>query len=162
MTARFGDVERVSYDVSALTLQEVAAAIAHLPEAGSAEWFPHYDFNSDERDVVTEATVTVGWRITLPNWDGYRSARQPEQDEWDRFLAALGAHEQGHLDLATQHLSDVDEHMVGLSAQQAVGAFDQALQQLQAASNTYDQSTDHGRNSGTIIDLDVAGDGHQL
>jgi predicted secreted Zn-dependent protease len=156
MTTQFGDVERASYNVSGATLRDVAGAIAHLPEAGSTEWFPHYDYNSDERGAVTEVSVRVGWRVTLPNWDGYHGACQPERDEWDRFLTALDAHEQGHIDVAIGHLSGLDEHMLGGSAHQAGVIFEQALQQLQAASNAYDQSTDHGRNTGTIIDVGVA------
>ncbi|HSS08854.1 MAG TPA: DUF922 domain-containing protein [Acidimicrobiales bacterium] len=156
LTTQFGHVERVTYNVSGATLRDVAGAIAHLPEAGSTEWFPHYDYNSDERGAVTEVNVRVGWRVTLPSWVGYDGACQLERDEWDRFFAALDAHEQGHIDVATGHLSVLDELMLGGSAHQAGVVFEQALQQLQAASDAYDQSTDHGRNTGTIIDVGVA------
>jgi predicted secreted Zn-dependent protease len=155
MATEFGDIEWVYYNVSGASLKDAAEAISDLPEAGSAEWYPHYDYEADGHGVVTSATVTVGWRITLPHWDGYSSAAPAEQGEWDRFLAALEAHERGHLDLAEQYLRDIDQQMVGHSARRAKQAFEHVVHEIQAASDAYDHGNDHGRNEGTIIDLDV-------
>jgi predicted secreted Zn-dependent protease len=155
MAAEFGDVEWVYYPVSAESLRQAAEAISDLPEAGSAEWYPRYDYQADGHGEVTSVTVTVGWRITLPQWDGYSSASSAEQAEWDRFLASLEAHERGHLDIAERYLRDLDEHMLGKSARRAKRVFDHTVQEIQAASDTYDLQNDHGRNEGTIIDLDT-------
>ena len=56
------------------------------------------------------------------------------------------------LDLVVQHLSDVDERLVGKSIASAEQTWNQALEALQSASCAYDQQTDHGRRQGTVID----------
>ena len=155
MAMEYGDIEWVSYTVSGTTLQDVVDAVSHLPEAGSAEWFPDYSYEADASGTVSDATVHVGWKITLPQWDGYDSATPTAQAEWDRFLAALEAHERGHLDLVDQQLRDLDTKMIGHSVHDAQQAFNTALAALQTASNTYDAGNDHGRNAGTVIDVDA-------
>ncbi len=49
-------------------------------------------------------TVHVGWSITMPRWSGYDVATDSAKAEWDRFYAALEAHEMGHLEIVDQHL----------------------------------------------------------
>ena len=89
----------------------------------------------------------------MPQWVEYGSASQPEKDEWDRFIAALEAHEQGHIDIVKQQLSGIDEQMAGQSPDAAKQIWQNALSDLQSASDNYDAQSDHGRNQGTIIDL---------
>jgi len=151
----FSATEWVSFDVAGATLADAASAIAHLPEAGQTEWWPRYDFQTDEHGHVSDVTLTVATRVTLPSWSGHQSASGGEQREWDRFAAALQAHEQGHLELVVSHLNELDQHMLGVSHDHAQNIFHQALQQLHAASEAYDQQTNHGQNTGTVIDLSV-------
>jgi predicted secreted Zn-dependent protease len=151
----FSATEWVSYDVAGTTLADAAAAIAHLPEAGQTEWWPHYDFQTDEHGHVTDVTLAVATRVTLPNWSGHQSASAAEQREWDRFAAALQAHEQGHLELVVSHLNGLDQQMLGVPHDHAQGIYHHAQQQLQAASDAYDQQTNHGQSTGTVIDLSV-------
>jgi hypothetical protein len=148
----FSGPERVYADVHGSTLAAVASVTSQLDEAGKAEWFPTYTWSSDD---PPSATVTVKTKITMPRWREYGSASQPEMDEWDRFFAALLAHEQGHIDLVTQHLSGIDEQM-GQSPDAAKHVWAGALADLQAASDSYDVDSDHGRNQGTTIDLSAA------
>jgi Bacterial protein of unknown function (DUF922) len=102
--------------------------------------------------VLSSATVTVGIRMTMPQWIEYGSACQAEKDEWNRFVAALQAHEQGHVDLAVEHLSNIDDRLVGKSVHGAGIAWQRSLDALRSASDAYDRQTDHGRTRGTIID----------
>jgi predicted secreted Zn-dependent protease len=153
MSVDFGDPERVYSDVHGTTLAAVASVIAQQDEAGKAEWFPTYTLSSDD---PPSAAVKVKTRITMPRWREYGSASQPEKDEWDRFFAALLAHEQGHIDLVTQRLSGIDDQMGGQSADAAKQVWANALSDLQSASDSYDVDSDHGRNQGTIIDLSTA------
>jgi predicted secreted Zn-dependent protease len=155
MATQFGEVEWECYGVSGATLAEVAAAISHLPEAGSTEWFPRYEYETDEHGILTSATVTVGWRITLPHWDGYDAAGHAAQHEWHRFWTALEAHERGHLDIAEELFRDLEEHLVGKSAGRAQRVFDHAVHAVQTASDVYDRHNDHGRTEGTVIDVGV-------
>jgi Bacterial protein of unknown function (DUF922) len=146
VSVTFSDTERAYTDVHGKTLTDVAAVIAQQGEAAKAEWFPPLAYDRS-------ATVTVRTKITMPRWPEYTSAPQAEKDEWDRFFAALQAHEEGHIDLVRQQLSGIDDQLAGLSSDQANSAWTAALQQLQDASDSYDTDTDHGRNQGTIINL---------
>lgn len=154
MSVEFSGTESVEYDVHGRTLEDVAAVIAEMAEAGRAEWFPHYGYDHDGH-TITSAAVTVATRVTLPRWNERDSASPGEQREWDRFREALAAHEQGHFNLVWQHLGAVDEHLVGRSPDNAAAAWRHVLAELDVASDAYDASTDHGRTSGTVIDLDA-------
>jgi Bacterial protein of unknown function (DUF922) len=150
MPVQFNDTEQVCSDVHGTTLVAVATLISQMDEAGKAEWFPTYTLTADDPPTVS---VTVNTRITMPRWVEYGSASQPEKDEWDRFIAALEAHEQGHIDIVKQQLSGIDEQMAGPSPDAAKQIWQNALSDLQSASDNYDAQSDHGRNQGTIIDL---------
>lgn len=155
MSTEIGAVEWTTYSVSGTTLADVVAAISHLPEAGQTTWPATFDYQADGNGAISSATVTVRRVINLPQWDGYSSAGSAAQAEWDRFSAALQAHETGHSDLVEQYLQGLDAQMVGHSASDAQQIFDTALQTLQAASDAYDQQTNHGQNDGTVVDTSV-------
>jgi hypothetical protein len=154
MSINFLDTERAYSDVQGATLASVATQISQQgdagQDAGKAEWFPNYVLmDADPPGVV----VTIKTRITMPRWQGYASAPQGERDEWDRFFSALEAHEQGHIDLVKRYLSGIDEQMAGQSSDVARQIWANALQDLQSASDSYDEETDHGRNQGTTINV---------
>jgi predicted secreted Zn-dependent protease len=150
VSTEISDAEQESYDLRGASLADVAEEIALKDEAAQTEWFPQYSFTTTGQQLAT-ADVTVKMRITMPRWPGYDSAPAADQSEWDRFLAALQVHEQGHVDLVLQHLSNIDEQLVGQSPTAARGVWDETLGALKSASDSYDRETNHGRNQGTII-----------
>jgi predicted secreted Zn-dependent protease len=152
MSTIISDPEQATYDLQGDTLADVAEKITGMDEAAKAEWFPQYSYTSTGQQLAT-AEVTVSTKITMPRWPGCASAPDADQGEWRRFLAALQAHEQGHLDLVLQHLSNIDERLVRQSPAGARRVWDDALGALQSASDSYDRDTDHGRNQGTIIEV---------
>jgi predicted secreted Zn-dependent protease len=154
MPVDFIGPEQVSRTVDGDTLAGVAQVVSQDDEVGKAEWFPRYEYELNG-SALSSVTVTVATRITMPEWSGYGSASQAEKDEWDRFLAALQSHEQGHIDLVSQHLSNIDERMTGQSLNGAISTWKEALGDLALASDAYDRESDHGRNQGTIINLGV-------
>jgi predicted secreted Zn-dependent protease len=158
VSVEFRDTQWTSVPVDGANLLEVAQTISQLAEpwkeAGNTEWTPRYGWETTA-EVVSGVTVTVDTRVTLPIWTQYDSASQPEKTEWDRFCGALRAHEQGHLDLVHDRLSDVDQRMLGKSLSDAIQAWQDAQTALQSSSDAYDASTDHGRNAGTVIDVSV-------
>jgi predicted secreted Zn-dependent protease len=151
MSIQFSDTEWMTKSVDGSTLAAVSQAISQIDEAAKTQWFPAYTANMHD-DTLTNVAVTVRTKVTMPQWSGYANASQPEKDEWDRFYAALRAHEQGHLDLVTSQLSGVDERLTGRSTSDASAAWSKALAKLNSASNDYDASNDHGRSQGTVID----------
>lgn len=154
MSVQFLDTEQVSYAVNADTLTAAAELISQKAEAGKAEWFPRYDYETTGSEI-SNATITVRTRTTMPQWSRYSSASQAEKDEWDRFFASLQAHEQGHIELVMRHLDHVDEQLVGKSVDGAAEAWQSTLDALLSASREYDSQTDHGRSQGATIDISV-------
>lgn len=154
VSVEFSNTERISCDMHGDNLAAVAEAISQQDEAGKTEWVPRYDYETTG-DNLSSVKVTVGTRITTPLWREYGSAPQAEKDEWDRFLAALETHEQGHVGLVVKYLSNIDSQMVGQSVDGAKREWERALAALQSASNAYDVQSDHGRNQGTTIDISL-------
>ncbi len=154
MPTTIHEPERVVYDVSAPTLTEAARLIADMSEAGKAEWWPHlaYDHNGS---VLTQVTVTVQTRITMPRWPEYTTAAAACREEWDRFWVALDGHERGHMRLVHEHLDGIHRRLRGLSVDDAQQTWADALSALATASDSYDTQTDHGRNEGTVINVPV-------
>jgi predicted secreted Zn-dependent protease len=152
MTVHISDPELRMYDVPGNTLSEVATVIASMAEAGKAEWWPQFAYESDN-DVVSTVTVTVQQRKTMPYWQGFADATQPMKDEWDRFWRALDTHEQGHFDLVRTHLETVDQVLVGQLVGNVQRVFNDVVAALDAASSAYDAYTSHGLTQGTSIDL---------
>jgi predicted secreted Zn-dependent protease len=154
MTVHILDPEVHMYEVPGHTLTEAATVIASMAEAGKAEWWPQFSYESDN-GLVSSATVSVPQRKTMPHWQGYAYATQPMKDEWDRFWRALDAHEQGHFDLVASHLAYVDQVLVGQPVSDVQRVFNDAVAALNAASSAYDVQTSHGVIQGTTIDLGV-------
>lgn len=142
------------YDVPGDTLSEVATVIASMAEAGKAEWWPQFVYESAD-GIVSSVAVTVQQRKTMPHWQGYSDASQPMKDEWDRFWDALDTHEHGHFELVTSHLANLDRVLVGQPVTSVQSAFNDVIAALDAASSAYDAHTSHGLTQGTSIDLDA-------
>lgn len=152
MAVEFRETEWAFAPIGGSTLAAVADTVAGMDEAGKTEWFPSY-VTTTTGSVVSGVTVMVKTKVTMPQWSGYADAAQSEKNEWDRFCAALRAHEEGHLNLITEQLSNVDRRLIGGSFAQAAQAWREALSALSSASDAYDSSTDHGRNQGTVIEI---------
>jgi predicted secreted Zn-dependent protease len=146
--------EHVMVDYPGHTLEEVASAISSVPEAGRAEWWPHYSVEWDG-DIVSSATVTVTQRRTMPRWPGYSHASPAAKAEWDRFWHALEQHEEGHFQLVHSHLATLDHQLVGQQSDAVQSVFEQALNDLATASDNYDAQTNHGLSYGTVLDVSV-------
>ncbi len=152
-TTTIRPVARATYPVEGATLAEAAAQIEAREEAGVTEWNPAYSLSRDDEGNVTDATVTVTITVTMPNWPGAARLPAATRAEWDRFYAALEAHEQGHVSLVQENLRDVADAMVDKSEAEAIAAFEAALANLQQVNDAYDAANDHGRNAGCTLDL---------
>src|SRR5690348_8843352 len=124
MGTRFPETEWVTYDVAAESLADAASAVSRLPEAATTEWFPHFR-STTVGGRLAEVDVEVPTRVTMPRWTGYADASPDERHEWDRFCAALHAHEQGHLDLVREHLQEVETQLAGQTPARAAATWTQ-------------------------------------
>ena len=158
MAVTFTDTQWASQALDGASLADVAQTISQMVEAGKTEWFPRYSYQTTG-NAISSVMVTVDTRVTLPSWNGYSAAPQAEKDEWDRFCSALRSHEQGHLDIVTNNLSGIDAALMGKSVSDAAQAWQNALNALQAASDAYDASNNHGTMQGTIINVPASSSG---
>ena len=155
MAATFSNVNRVTYPVGGSTLSEACDEMSARDEAGHATWEPNLQYAFDNDGKVTSATITVTLTIEMPEWSGYANANNDQRAEWDRWYAALLAHEEGHIQLARDYLTEADSALVGLTENEAQTRFQQICSDLQVASDSYDDGNDHGRSAGTIMNLDA-------
>jgi len=155
MPSDFRDTEWVVEPVAGGDLSSVAANIAGMDEAAKTEWWPSYSYETDG-DRISGATIALTTRVTMPQWDSYDQASKPEQDEWTRFCTALRAHEQGHLDIVTAILSQLEGQLIGKTTADGANIWSETLRSISLAESDYDNTTDHGRQQGTIIDTSVA------
>lgn len=144
-------VNRATYTVTAKTLKEAAAQISQRAEAGETTWRPVSNTHHDDSGKIDNATVAVTITVTMPRWDGATKLNPTDKAKWDSFVQALEAHEQGHVDLARDKLKDVAQSMVGQTEAEAKATLKQAVDDLQAASDAYDDGNDHGRKAGCVI-----------
>ena len=136
------------------TLEQVAHQIEQQAEAGHTHWVTRWHVMERNDDhTIKRAEVEVWLEITMPHWAEYASATPAEQAEWDRFVQALQAHEDGHVEIVRQYTENADVMLEGLSEHDATQQWQTNDQALQQASNAYDTSNDHGRNAGTTITL---------
>ena len=135
------------------TLNDVATALAAKTEAGSTlPTLGSISTTLDGAGKVASASVTVTETVTLPKWTKRDTQCDRHKAEWDRFLTALTAHEQGHVAIDRKYFENITAKLVGLkdSDVDAKVAATQAL--AQTDNDTFDATTAHGTNAGTSID----------
>lgn len=154
MTVTIHPTTWINEDIHGHTLAEVGAHIEQMAEAGQTHWTPSYHVTRwSAANSIEAVQVDVQITVTMPHWAESSSAPPEEQAEWERFLGALHAHEQGHIDLVVQYLQYVDTLLEGVTEQTAAQQWHDNLAALQSASDDYDAGNDHGRNAGTTINL---------
>ena len=142
-----------TYEVHGHSLEEVARHIEQLAEAGQTHWTPSYQVHEWDGQVIKNVQVDVHLEISMPHWAEYDSAAPAERAEWDRFVEALHAHEQGHVDIVRTYTENADVMLEGLDEHAAAQRWQDNLHAMQQASDQYDLGNDHGRGAGTTITL---------
>jgi hypothetical protein len=154
MPTTYSGPRRDTYTVSG-TLADVVATIEQREEAGKATWNPAYTYQQ-EGGTITSVDVTCELAIEMPVWSDYSSASAEDRAEWDRFLAALEIHEQGHIQLVQAHLDGAESWFLNQPAESASTLWQDGLARLQAESDGYDADTGHGVYYGCSITVSEA------
>ncbi len=126
-------------------------------EAGSTDMQPTHEVELDANGRVIRVVITVPVTVTLPAWPEASNLPLAARAEWERFLGALTAHEQGHVEIIRRRLEHFGASMLHVSADVAEQRWQDNLQTLHDANAQYDAETNHGRNNGTVIDSTVNG-----
>ena len=151
---KVGPPTKASYTVSG-SLRQAAEAVGARKEAGATLTTPDL-VAADNGTRMTQAQVTVTQVVELPEWDGKASATQNQRAEWDRFKAAITAHEAGHV--ATDVKAFAGAHTKILAKKTIAESnteFDTIVTQADTNNAIFDTSTDHGRNAGTKINPNI-------
>ena len=152
---RSGRPSPSTYTVSG-TLRNAAEAVGARKEAGATITTPDL-VSADNGKRMVHAQVTVDQVVELPEWDDKASATPNQRAEWDRFKAAITAHEAGHV--ATDVKSFAGAHGKILAKKTIAGVEHRVRHaswtRPRPTTTTFDTSTDHGRNTGTNINPNI-------
>jgi predicted secreted Zn-dependent protease len=102
-------------------------------------------------EVITDAEVV----LTLPRWTNLDAADEVLRRRWERFIAALRAHEDGHRRLCVEAIAEVRRELLVLTRptceelQAASGRTYTAIEaRFSRMSSDYDVATRHGETQG--------------
>jgi len=123
------------------TLKDIAAAVPP-DESGSVE----FDFSvATNGDPATDVTLNVTQTLTMPAWAERDKQCPAIQAAWDSFVAALRAHENGHIEINRKEFASAHRRFLGKAADK-IDAESAALQKhVRDIQDAYDTRTDHGR-----------------
>ncbi|WEK47510.1 MAG: DUF922 domain-containing protein [Candidatus Andeanibacterium colombiense] len=154
----FADIPSASvawYDVTGATSAEIRtsmdAARPRDPNDGSAvdgltSWEFKVSWQTDERGTCVASLEDLHFSATVhvPRLVGANIP--PEvRARFDRFLASLLAHEDGHVRNAWDHRGDVAAAINAAGCSGAARAAQRATNAIAAQDVAYDKATDHGR-----------------
>ena len=146
-------------DGVAVEYYDVAAPAGH---PGTASWNLSYKYTarvpSEGGCAVQTITTALDLKLRMPRWTPASDASAALVSRWQRYLGALEAHEQGHL----QHGRDFERAFLaasrGLRAAScdALSAllrarFDELLEQARRRDADYDAQTRHGATQGAAF-----------
>ncbi len=144
------------YDVSGTTLEEAAGNLG-LPggEDGLTEFDLGYEYDGVSRGLPQNFILHLSLAITMPRWLERDAATTPEQAEWDRFYAALLAHEREHASRTRAEARRVHARLARTRAADLEERFQAGKRVIQRENDAFDDATHHGQvpAPGTIITI---------
>lgn len=100
---------------------------------------------------LASARVTVSAMVTLPRLAHPDLAPAPLVAQWNQYLAALEAHEAGHVRYAYAHRAMVLDAIRRATCATASAAAQATLTAIMAHDLDYDRDTQHGRRQGATF-----------
>jgi predicted secreted Zn-dependent protease len=150
------------YDVQGSDLRSLLASLnARGQHHGRAVWKLGYKFKQRQGAGVCQVeslSTELELVMTLPRWSPPAGAAASLVASWERYVAALRVHEEGHLEHGRGAERDFRAVAASLSAPDCA-ALDQALRQLYASilsdyqvrDTAYDARTEHGKSQGAWL-----------
>jgi hypothetical protein len=134
------------------TLRQVAGQLAARSEAGSVtSQVTNASYVATAAGRVRIVAITVNETLLMPVWTN-RDERPPaEQHEWDRFYAALLAHEQEHVEIDRRVFANLHRACLRQTIERMNELIDEAVALADQQNRDFDTTTAHGRNTGTRI-----------
>ncbi len=109
---------------------------------------------------VSDFESDLSIEIVLPEWSDRGRAEESLRLRWDRFLEALGRHEEGHARIARAAAADLAARVARLPPAADCDAAEAAVRRLgkqvieaaRAGERRYDDETRHGATQGAIFE----------
>jgi len=112
-------------------------------------WDVRWAWPDDGR--CSPVTVTTNIVVTFPRWDPPPDAPAASVGNWQRYVARLAFHEQGHVDRIQGAAVQIPE-VLGAAGCEGIGAAGKdALTLIDALNAEYDAETQHGELEGATL-----------
>jgi predicted secreted Zn-dependent protease len=115
-----------------------------MDEAAYAEFDFELSF-STAGNRVTRVDLIMWLTIDMPVWSRVDRSSQAEQDEWNRFVRALRAHEDGHIAICRREAPKTYRKLTRSTPGRINAVLDSEKVRIKALNDAYDHRTDHGR-----------------
>jgi predicted secreted Zn-dependent protease len=119
-------------------------------------WTYRYAMRSGTCEI-TEVEVAYSSRVVLPEWRAPSGTSVDLRRDWNRYLAALRTHEEGHVRIGADAAREI---LAGIGALTAPSCTDMSaradrlghrtLDEFRARQRAYDAETGHGRTQGAV------------
>jgi predicted secreted Zn-dependent protease len=119
-----------------------------MDEAAYAEFDLQMGF-AHSNGAITAVDLTMTLTIDMPVWSKAGSARQVEQNEWNRFLRALRTHEDGHIAICRREAPVTYNKLLKATPRTINDVLDKERSRIKRLNDVYDHQTDHGRTQNT-------------
>jgi predicted secreted Zn-dependent protease len=159
------------YDISGTTthaLNAGARASGPLSPAsgmrvwGMCTWGIKWDYTRggpEGKCALEKLSLVLSAIIDMPRWTNRDAAPEALKAGWDRFYAALRAHEDGHKDNGVRAANDLAQRLRALPPQKTCAELDQKISELgqrilaeyRMLDQSYDRATDHGATQGAVL-----------
>jgi predicted secreted Zn-dependent protease len=130
------------------TLADVSSSMSAMSEAAHADFDLQMSYGHANGRITT-VDLTMNLSIDMPVWSGLGNARKAEQNEWNRFLRALRAHEDGHITICRREAATTYDRLLRASPRTINDVLDAERARIQRLNNVYDHQTNHGRAQNT-------------
>lgn len=118
-----------------------------------------YGVGSDGLCRVASAAVSMHISQVFPAWSPATGTPSSTTSAWNSFIAGLHTHENGHVSIDNSYAKQIYNAMISAQSasdcgtlQSSVNSTVKSLQsQLDAANDSYDASTGHGRTQGATL-----------
>jgi len=130
---------------------------------GYTKWDVHWEYAAQSEAsgdcAVASSSVVLSVDMTLPQWQPSSDVTDSLQKHWSVYLAALRAHEDGHVQNAKMEATAIAQLLQTIEPQSDCDLLDQKLQDLgrqilqhyKDFDVEYDQRTEHGRTQGAVF-----------
>ena len=150
-------VQEIRKAIDACSLRSSIAGSYHAITARRIDW--SYGF-TQTGDVCSLTNVKIGLNISqlLPDFSPTANTPQSVVDAWNTYHTNLVLHENGHVEVATRYVHELNADLNALGTMpcatlqtQAKSLIDAKLHALNTEDTLYDQQTNHGATQGAVL-----------